>query len=318
MIKPALAAAGMLLAGACPALAFDCAKATTEIDKAICGNEAALEANDAMEKAYADLRTRLNGEGRKLLLDGQRGWIRYRDERCGAGESCLAEQSGERAGALKATPAGTAPFFLFQPGVDNGYAVRLTGYRFTGDFGKGEAGYNRWLDGLIADSPYGDAPDEEEHQAYEWEVDVAMHRLSARLISAVGWLYTYTGGAHPNSGSEGYLADRGAGAPLSAQSLFGSGGLARLQEECTDQILETQYDTYGEMEREAALKALEEGYPDVIRETIGDMERWHVDDEGVHVRFDSYAIAPYAAGPQECVFPVADIKAKASDPGLFD
>lgn len=317
MRRIAVLAATLLLSSA-PALAFDCARATTAIDKAICANAAALAANDAMEKAYADLRARLDGEGRKLLLDGQRSWIRYRDERCGTGESCLAEQSGERAEALKATPAGTAPFFLFQPGVDNGYAVKMTGYRFTGDFGKGEAAYNRWLDGLIADSPYGDPPDEEEHQAYEWEVDVAMHRLSARLISAVGWLYNYTGGAHPNSGSDGFLADRGSGAPLAALALFGGPGLAKLERDCARQIIENQSDVYGDVSEEEALKALEEGYPGAVKETVGDMERWHVDDEGVHVRFDSYAIAPYAAGTQECVFPLDGIRTMAKDPGLFE
>lgn len=311
-------AAAVCLAGSAPAFAFDCGKATTAIDKAICADEGAKSANDRMEQVYADVRARLDGEGRKLLLDGQRSWIRYRDERCGTGTGCLAEQSGERADALDATPAGMAPFFLWQPGVDNGYAVRLTGYRFTGDFGKGEAAYNRWLDDEIDESPFGDAPDEEEHQAYEWEADLVMHRLSARLISAVSWLYAYTGGAHPNSGTSGFLADRASGEPLSASALFGPDGLARLERDCTRQVLDAQSDVYGEMSDEDAKKALEEGYPDAVRDTVADMERWHVEDDKVVLRFDSYVIAPYAAGPQECVFDRSSIAEAASDPGLFE
>lgn len=318
MNRIAIAVAAFSLSGSVPAFAFDCAKASTAIDKAICGNDEAKAENGRMEQAYGELRGRLDGEGKKLLLDGQRAWIRYRDERCGTGASCLAEQSGERADALKATPAGAAPFFLHQTGVANGYTVKMTGYRFTGDFGKGEAAYNRWLDGLIADSPYGDPPEEEEHHPYEWEVDVVMHRLSGRLISAVGWLYNYTGGAHPNSGSEGFLADRASAAPLSAKALFGGPGLAMLERDCARQIIETQSEIYGDVGEDEAIKALEEGYPGTVKETVAEMERWHVDDDGVHIRFDSYAIAPYAAGPQECLFPLADISAMAGDSGLFD
>lgn len=307
-----------LLVSAAPALAFDCGKATTPIDKAICANDDARAANDRMEKAYGVLRARLEGEGRKLLLDGQRSWIGYRDERCGTGVDCLAEQSGERADALTATPDGMAPVFLWQAGIDNGYAVRLAGYRFTGDFGKGEAAYNRWLDREIADSPYGDPPDAEEHSAYEWEVDVSMNRLTGRLISAVAWLYAYTGGAHPNSGTSGFMADRATGDPVSATAQFSSDGRKKFEADCTGQILDAQSDTYGEMDAAEARNALEESYPGAVRDAVADMERWHVDEDGVHIRFDSYVIAPYAAGPQECLFDRKAVAQLAADPGLFE
>ena len=51
-------------------MALDCAKATTPIDNAICGDPAAADADDNMTKAYDALAARLAeaGQGRAAQL----------------------------------------------------------------------------------------------------------------------------------------------------------------------------------------------------------------------------------------------------------
>lgn len=310
------AAAALMLSF--PAQAFDCKKAVSEIDKAICAMDYAVEANAAMEAAYAKLRAALGSKGKSVLLDGQRAWIAYRDERCGPVTACLAEESDNRTEALDATPPGMAPAFLFQPGVDNGYEVKVEGYRFTEAAGPAEDRYNRWLDGIVRNSPYGAPPDtDEDHHAYSWEANIPAPWLTARLISAVSWNYHYTGGAHPNSDTDGLFLDRMSGRTPTAANLFGKAGLEKIGHDCAVQIVRADWEGLDDARIEEGIRQLEETYPGVVAETVGSMERWHVDKEGVHIRFDSYAIAPYSAGPQECVFEPGEIASLSSDPGLF-
>lgn len=312
----AVAAAALMLAA--PAQAFDCKKAASDIDKAICAMDYAVEANAAMEAAYTKLRGALGPKGKSVLLDGQRAWITYRNERCGPVTACLAEESDNRTQALEATPAGMAPLLLYQVGVDNGYEVKVEGYRFTETIGPAEDAYNRWIDKLVANSPYGAPPDaDEDHRAYSWEANIPAPWLTQRLISAVSWNYFYTGGAHPNSDTDGFFLDRKSARTPSPAALFTKERLETLQHDCAVQIVRADWEGLDDDKIKEGIKQLEETYPGVVAETLRSMERWHVDADGVHIRFDSYEIAPYSAGPQECVFETAAIATRSSDPGLF-
>lgn len=313
-----IALTAALVLAATPALAFDCTRATSAVDLAICGDDAALAANGRMEAAYGALRSGLAADGRAMLLAGQREWLVYRDRRCGAVAACLAEESDNRTASLASTPAGMAPFFLFQPGVANGYEVMFAGYRFPTPDGAAEMAYEAWFDWLIDNSAYGGMPDtEDEHPPYADEGNITIERLTPALISAVAWRYSYTGGAHPNSETEGFLVDRRSGRPPSATDLFGVDGLAKLVDDCARQIVRADNVSIGDDELDEGLKLLEESYPGVVAETVAAPERWHVGDDGLHVRFDSYAVAPYSAGPQECLFPMDRLAALGRDLSLF-
>ncbi len=305
------------MAGA-PALAFDCSKASSETDVAICGDEVARAANERMGKAYLAVRGRLDVEGRKMILEGQRAWLVYRDGRCGSGVSCLAEQSEERADDLEKTPDGTTPFFIYQPGRENSYEVRILGYRFAAKSGRAETAYNRWLDNLISGSPYGDPPDTTDpHQAYEHDSMVDMTRLDERIISAVTWSGGDTGGAHPNSWSDAFNADRKTGVMYDPAAYFDDAALSNLTADCARQVIEAQSDTYGELDEAEALKRLEENFPGAVADGVKTGPRWHFNAEGAHVRFDSYAVAPYSSGAFECLFPYDSLRDGAPNAALF-
>jgi uncharacterized protein len=317
-MRGALAVA-LLVIGAAPANAFDCTKAGTDIEKTICGDADALAANDRMEKAYFELRDRLGETERKLLLDNQKAWLHYRDS-CGAdGPLCIGEASETRAVLLESTRPGMVPFTLFQKGVEDGYEVTISGYHFINPTDPAEIAYEDWVKARIADTPYGQPPEktDDEHPPYNHEVVLEVPRLTGRLLSAVAYSQDYSGGAHGNSWSTSVNLDRASGSELSASGLFDDDGLKSLADDCARQIVESYSDMYDGMSQDEALAELEKTYPGAVAEHLGDMTRWHFDEEGGLVRFDPYAVAPYAGGPAECRFSYDELRPLASQPEIL-
>jgi len=72
-----------LVAGSFSARAFDCAKAYLPVDFVICSDPAAIEANEAQEKAWYDARASLNDAEKHELLADQRRWLKEYPPRCG-------------------------------------------------------------------------------------------------------------------------------------------------------------------------------------------------------------------------------------------
>lgn len=70
----------MLLRGSFGA-SFDCAKATTKIEKAICKNARLSELDEEMAMLYKGLRNSLTPRGKELLKQEQRYWLKERNKR---------------------------------------------------------------------------------------------------------------------------------------------------------------------------------------------------------------------------------------------
>lgn len=74
---------------------FDCARAGTAIEKAICGAPELSQLDRQLSQAYAQRRASVQGQQRQVLTDAQRAWIRSRDAACltdgRADPGCLAE-----------------------------------------------------------------------------------------------------------------------------------------------------------------------------------------------------------------------------------
>lgn len=314
-----VALAALCIGFAGDALAFDCSKAGSAVEKAICASPAALAANDEMESAYFALRERLSDKKASATLrDGQRAWIKYRDERCGAGAECLESESRSRAEMLGSVPPGMVPTFQYQQGGPKRYAVSVAAYRFLPVDNKDASAFNAGLEKILADVPFGDNQDVEDDRIYEYEVDVSIGRASSNLISAIASTYAFSGGAHPNTWSSAINIDRRTGKPLDLVDLLGADGLTRLEDACARQVLLDREDIYGDADDPKSRTVLESEYPGVIAEHVRDARRWFFDQAEAIVTFDSYAIGPYAAGPFECRFEISEIAAMAIDRTLFD
>ncbi len=79
---------------------FDCAKASTPVEVAICSSTHLSRLDREMAKVYASLRNELGVQARQDLLDRQRAWLADRDN-CRGSETCLARKMSDRIDALK-------------------------------------------------------------------------------------------------------------------------------------------------------------------------------------------------------------------------
>jgi len=70
---------------------YDCAKAATSTERAICGSFELWLEDRALGYIYSVLRNVSNGEERALLAERQRGWISQRD-RCGNDVACILDR----------------------------------------------------------------------------------------------------------------------------------------------------------------------------------------------------------------------------------
>ena len=309
-----------LVASAVPAAAFDCAKASTEIEKAICADPAALAANDRMETVYFAMRDRLKGTpGEAILKDGQRAWLRHRDAFCNPEAECLASESDGRAQALAKTPESAAPFMIwqaFKPGI---YQVAISGPRFFDRSVPGAAIYERWFDELVAQSPYGKPADKDLMDAFalDHQIEFSINSRTARLFSASAWFSDFSGGAHGASWTETLNIDLATGREIDMKSAIGAAGLGRLEQECLQQIAKEKSERIDDLSVEQATKEILETYPQAVAEHVGESKRWVFESEDAVILFDSYAIGSYAEGQFECRFPRLQVAGVANDPALF-
>src|SRR5208282_2422278 len=102
----------LLLAGSVAhAASFDCAKAKTPQEKAICASPELNAADERMAAAYRAVLTAVPPEIQAEIRDGQRAWIRRREEECPADESgstanlagCLRRELDSRTKELQQT-----------------------------------------------------------------------------------------------------------------------------------------------------------------------------------------------------------------------
>jgi len=301
------------------ARAFECAKATTEVELAICASPKIHSADSAMEEAYFALAERLDVQTAKSFQAEQREWLKYRAAICGGGSQCLLEETENRAGTIKDSAATTPlmlPVFRLQIGSSNTYNVEFDGAKFAAPSTKGQSAYNQAIERLIKEMPFNEVNEFQGTFSYEQETRVSITQLSDRLISAIAYTYDYSGGAHPNSWTTAINIDLQQGRPLKTGDLFSPQAMQTLISDCRDKIIEWKSGIYDEVNEESRA-SIEEEYPGTIKEHINDMSRWTFNKEGATVTFDSYAIGPYAAGPHLCEFSTDYLLQLANNPNLI-
>lgn len=94
------------------AFSFDCAKASTPTEQAICAHEPLIRLDDALGARYAEAMGRAPEEAKAKLRADQRTWLRERNRACGSDVPCLRAAMEKRIAELgapgNAPPAGPA------------------------------------------------------------------------------------------------------------------------------------------------------------------------------------------------------------------
>ncbi|CAN5395367.1 hypothetical protein BH10PSE7_BH10PSE7_19620 [soil metagenome] len=306
------------------AQAFDCAKATTKVEVAICADPALKAADDAMSTAYAEIRALSSADEKKALTIAQKDWVADRERDCvekdAANISCIRDRIDEWRKRLLAEPKSGpgAPsrmmaIFVQREGTRKLPKIDYELVRFADPKSAGEKRFNREVE-KIAKSAAG--PNEEESPAdmiYEDETTIDVDYASPRLISASVLNYSFLGGAHPNTNFTALNVDLKTGRLVTYADMFEKAGLAPLTAECRKQIVAEKTERAdGEVYNPADDPELKD---ETIRDRILHIDRWWFTAEQGTVEFGSYDIGAYAEGTFSCDFPIAMLRTYAKPDG---
>jgi uncharacterized protein YecT (DUF1311 family) len=205
-----LVAAAALLAVAGDARAFDCAKASSRFEKAICADPKAHAADEAMSKAFSDLTASANAKARATITRAQLDWLQERNNTCSEVKAeelsaCLARESLRRAAFLSGQPEQgpgapdrILPWFLVEKGGKGRAEVDMELLKFADPKTPGERAFNnataKFLDDITQPEKGDPNPDR-----YAFTTRMRLVYASPRLVSAQADVYADGGGAHPNS-----------------------------------------------------------------------------------------------------------------------
>jgi len=306
---------GLALLAASPAEAFDCHKAATSAEKAICADPAARAADAAMADAFRKRFASESASAKRTLIAAQGRWLQQRDRDCMDAKplgACLAEESARRRAFLAAEPeAGPgapgrlAPVFRIESGSKTKADIDLQLLKYPAPATPTERAFNAAVDGLVGplDEP---GPDEPNPGGYAHDRLMRLVYASSKLVSAHLSGYEDVGGAHPNSfsGNVNILAAEGREANFA--DLLDPRGAKAVFALCLKQVIAA---------KRARMGADAPVGPDFINELTKEvagatakLDAWSFTPVAVTVAYDPYAVGPYVEGAYECVIPYTTLK----------
>jgi uncharacterized protein YecT (DUF1311 family) len=300
-----------------PAMALDCAKATTPVEKAICADPAAAGADESMTKAYDLLAARLSAPEKTTLLISQRRWLKRRADACPADNgdamaSCLTDETERRRAFLAGEPIsgpGAAqsltPVLIQHVGLPNQYDLDIEAVKFADPRLPGEKRFNAKVNALLKEVPKIDQTDIRQDMVYTYDLDVGASFASPEFVSARVEIYDFSGGAHGNSSTSNFAIDLTTGKELQFSDLFEAAAQAKFVAACLDDIKRQKQekmpdDPFGVVSAAEQKKTIEE--------SVGDLTRWSLYATKAEISFDPYALGAYVEGSYTCDFPAGMVR----------
>ena len=305
-----------------PAMAFDCAKAQSPIEKAICADPKLKGADDAMSAAYSSLREALSAAARKGLTASQRKWIKNREDSCSAQQgaelaSCILDQTEERRRLFLAEPvsgpgtgARMVPIFVQQDPDPHRFDVDYTLIRFAEPKSPGEKLFNADVDKMVKEAPLkrqAEAAPEGMNYASYAAMDITY--ASPKFLSAKIEAWQNTGGAHGYGGTSAINIDLVRGAALKIEDLFNDKALLGLKTDCIAQIAVQKKEKNDGQDFDPAN---DPNYQEqAVIDGLKSLDTWNFWQGKAIVTYNAYAIGSYAEGPYECEFAMVKLKSMA-------
>lgn len=320
--RTACTVVALLLTGA-GADALDCAKASTPLERAICGSPTAAASDLTMVAAFAGLRARLDeavqqGFWTSALTD-QRIWLKKRNSECAPLKSsddrarCAEQWNLARTRVLTGRPeAGSdlprqpAPFFARQspgPGQFEKFEREVRVYRFTPPQNDAERLVNTRADEGLRGEPSG-VREGVEATGLRYRENWTLNYGSPRLLSIRIEKWEYNGGAHGRDSSNALNIDLTSNSEFVVASVFDASALGQLTRFCLGAITPES----------ARLEAKDD--PTRLRETIAsslsDAKSWVFGPERAVIDFG--LVDGYAAGHYSCEIPYTKLDPLAKRP----
>lgn len=300
---------------ATPALALDCSKAKTPVEKAICADPAAAAADRSMEDAYGKLAAGLSPDEKKALLASQRAWLKLRGNTCqgdnGITASCLVKRTEQRSRYLAGLPetgpgsgSRLRPIFRQESGPRLQYEIDVNAFKFEAPSLPGEKLFDARVDKLLADLPKNGPRDKAELLYSAW-LSLSMTYASPAFLSAHVSTYEFSGGAHGNSATSNINIDVARGKLASFADLFTAGAQSQFEDACWTQFKKQKAEK-GSGESMSADDT--KTYRATIKESVAALENWSFSAEKASIGFDPYALGAYVEGTYSCDFDVNMLK----------
>lgn len=313
-MKSGLVAAIVLVLGADAAWAqpsFDCAMASSPIERAICRTDKLGDADRELTAAYGALIDRLAGPAKEHLIKDQVRWLDDRAKACtgeiAAVTRCLTLRYTQRLATLKASAEGDYPFVSEHDLVKRGrvkaafYEIDARYPRFDGpnaDFSAvNKAFAAEAQEGAEKATPPQDIRTDHS-QIWTYDQGFELHRPGLHGVSVATSFYSFTGGAHGSSGLLATLVDLRTGRSVAPADVFqpmadwerALAGIARAD-------LKRQF-----VERPGFEDALE---PAKFDKLMKDPSRYLFKAFALELIFNQYEVAPYASGMYRVTIPYA-------------
>ena len=313
-MRLALTMAAVLLLGPGAAWAqpsFDCAMASSPVERAICRNDKLGDADRELAAAYGALIDRLSGPAKDHLIKDQVRWIDDRAKACtgeiAAVTRCLTLRYTQRLSVLKAEAEGDYPFVSEHDLVKRGrvkaafYEIDARYPQFDGtnaDFSAvNKAFAARAREGAEAATPPPDIKTDHS-QIWTYEQGFELHRPGLHGVSVATSFYSFTGGAHGSSGLLATLVDLRTGRSVAPADVFqATAPWERTLADIARDDLKRQF-----VERPGFADALE---PAKFDKLMKDPQRYLFKAFALELIFNQYEVAPYASGMYRVVIPYA-------------
>jgi uncharacterized protein len=290
---------------------FDCAMASTPVERAICRNDKLADDDRELASIYSALIDRLSGAAKEHLIKDQVRWIDDRSKACigeiAAVTRCLTQRYGQRLVTLKAAGEGDYPFVSEHALIRRG-RVKAAFYEIDArypQFDGTDANFSELNKSFVAQATAGaqsatpPADISTDHsQIWTYEQGFELHRPGLHGLSVATSFYSFTGGAHGSSGVIATLVDMRTGRSVTPADVFQpSAPWKRTLADIAREDLKRQF-----VERPGFAEALE---PAKFDKLMDDPQRYLFKAFALELIFNQYEVAPYVSGMYRVVIPYA-------------
>ena len=286
---------------------FDCSKASTVAEKAICADPKLAAADKAMGEAFTALLKKLAPAQQTALKADQVSWVTNRDGGCfqmtrDTLTQCLLTATNQRtnflAGAGDNGAAGAPPLLptYFNQSKKGAYDITIAYPQFAPPAGpKFNAAVKDPIFGKNAVAEYQAAPAAGAPGNNFYQVTYDTTYLDPKLLSVTLQFGGYAGGAHPDNWRVGLLWNPADDKPIALTDFLAdpAKGVPAVSALCKAQAEKDDWGLFDNPDFDTVVK---------------DPKSWAIDKDGVTVMFDPYSVTPYVAGPHDCRLSYDDLK----------
>jgi uncharacterized protein YecT (DUF1311 family) len=298
------------------AASFDCSKASTSYEKAICDDPELSKLDEQMAEAYAAARDRVSGEGREAILSSQREWLNFAERACspdaapreGAydedGLFCLRNRLGNRIDDLKFdTSKGDLSFYPVQryravedTETEGWWQAAHKTLRYPVIAGEGDEAtrLNDFVRRLVGNT-VNDFDDYFTPDGYsDNDTNISVSEVTAERVTFEQLDYMYGhGAAHGNYAISYHHYLRKLARPMREIDIFSRADWPSVAVPAIEAALKQELGEDGYWRDSMT-------YADVM---LPEIDRWVLSPEGISFQFQPYEVTAYAGGAPVALVP---------------